>query len=78
MTLIVDGEDKVQQRMLVLDRAIGDKWLVSEGLAPGDRVIVEGMQKVRQDAVVKVVPLTAGSREVAAESENRPQATTAN
>ena len=30
--------------MLTLDRAIGDKWLVSSGLAPGDQVIVEGLQ----------------------------------
>jgi membrane fusion protein (multidrug efflux system) len=42
--------------MLALDRAIGDKWLVSSGLAPGDRLIVEGLQKVRPGAAVKVVP----------------------
>jgi membrane fusion protein (multidrug efflux system) len=75
---IVDDTDKVRQRMLTLDRAIGDKWLVSAGLEPGDRVIVEGIQKVRPDAVVKVVSLTTGPRKVAAESENKPQATTKN
>ena len=42
--------------MLTLDRAIGDKWLVSAGLVPGDRVIVEGMQRVRPGAAVKAVP----------------------
>lgn len=78
VTLIVDGEDKVQQRMLLLDRAIGDKWLVTSGLAAGDRVIVEGVQKVRPGGQVKAVPLAAGSQAVAAESDNRPQATTAN
>jgi len=52
----VDAENKVGQRMLILDRAINDKWLVSAGLAPGDRVIVEGMQRVRPGATVKVVP----------------------
>ena len=57
--LIVDAVGKVQPRMLVLDRAIGDKWLVSSGLASGDRVIVEGMQKVRPGASVKVVPFEA-------------------
>ncbi len=45
--------------MLTLDRAIGDKWLVSSGLASGDRVIVEGIQKVMPGAVVKVVPFDA-------------------
>ncbi len=45
--------------MLSLDRAIGDQWLVSSGLAPGDRVIAEGMQKVRPGAAVKEVPFDA-------------------
>ncbi len=61
-SLIVDAEGKVQQRLLVLDRTIGDQWLVSSGLAPGDRVIVEGMQKVRPGASVKAVPYNAGKR----------------
>ncbi len=54
--LIVDAEEKVQQRMLTLDRAIGDKWLVLSGLEPGDRVIVEGALKVRPGAFVKTIP----------------------
>lgn len=58
-TLIVDTEEKVQQRMLTLDRAIGDKWLISSGLASGDRLIVEGIQKVKPGASVKVVPFNA-------------------
>ena len=57
VALIVDGEGKVEQRMITVDRAIGDKWLVSSGLAPGDRVIVEGMQKVRPGVVRKGCPL---------------------
>jgi len=63
VALIVDAEDKVQQRMLTLDRAIGDKWLVSSGLNPGDRVIVEGVQKVRPGASVKVVSFDAGRKD---------------
>ena len=54
--LIVDAGGKVQPRMLEIDRAIGDKWLVLSGLASGDRVVVEGIQKVRPGASVKVVP----------------------
>ena len=53
--LVVDETGKVEMRMLTLDRAIGDRWLVSSGLNPGDRVIVEGIQKVRPGASVKVV-----------------------
>ena len=51
----VDTEDKVQQRMLTVDRAIDNQWLVLSGLTPGDRVIVEGIQKVRPGVSVKVV-----------------------
>ena len=54
--LIVGASGKVAMRMLTLDRAIGDKWLVSSGLAPGDRVIIEGLQYVRPGMSVKVVP----------------------
>ncbi|MCK9603218.1 MAG: efflux RND transporter periplasmic adaptor subunit [Candidatus Omnitrophica bacterium] len=53
--LIVDSENKVQQRILAIDRAIGDKWLVSSGLNSGDQVIIEGVQKVRPGASVKIV-----------------------
>ena len=52
---IVDEKDMVAQRMLALDRAIGDQWLVSSGLAPGDRLIVEGRQRVRPGMPVKAV-----------------------
>jgi len=64
VALIADAEGKVEQRMLTLDRAIGDKWLVSSGLSPGDRVIVEGMQRVRPGTSVKAVPFEAGRKVV--------------
>lgn len=59
--LVVDGEGKVVQRMLTLDRAIGDRWLISSGLAPGERVIVEGLQKVRPGVSVRAIPFQAGA-----------------
>lgn len=55
VAMIVDGSDKVEPRVLKADRAIGDKWLVSEGLKPGDRVIMEGLMKVRPGMPVKAV-----------------------
>jgi membrane fusion protein (multidrug efflux system) len=55
VVMVVNNENKVEQRVIVADRAIGDKWLVTSGLAEGDRVIVEGMQKVRPGAAVKTV-----------------------
>lgn len=60
IALVVDDEGKVEQRGLATDRrAFGDKWLVSSGLTRGERVIVEGLQRVRPGATVKVVPLEA-------------------
>ena len=70
--LIVDGSGKVEQRMITVDRAIGDKWLVSSGLKPGDQVIVEGIQKVRPVASVKVVSFDAG-RKATPEAEKTVQ-----
>jgi membrane fusion protein (multidrug efflux system) len=67
--LIVDAEDKVQLRMLTLDRAIGSQWFVIEGIAPGDRLIIEGIQKVRPGAAVKAVPLDSAGK-TAPESGN--------
>jgi len=61
--LIVDAEGKVQQRMLTLDRAIGNEWFVIDGLTPGDRLIAEGMQKVRPGVVVKTVPFDGRGEE---------------
>jgi membrane fusion protein (multidrug efflux system) len=59
IAMVVDGSGKVEQRMLQVDRAVGDQWLVREGLASGDRLILDGLQKVRPGASVKVVPFVA-------------------
>jgi membrane fusion protein (multidrug efflux system) len=76
VALIVDDGNKVQQRLLRLDRAMGDQWLVASGLKPGDSVIVEGLQRVRPGASVKEVPLDTGEKiSVVAESPTRPAAT---
>ena len=70
LALIVDAESNVQLRMLTLDRAIGDQWLVSAGLAPGDKVIMEGMQKVKPGAPVKAVPFEIKGGKNNAESKS--------
>jgi membrane fusion protein (multidrug efflux system) len=59
IAMVVDASNKVEQRRLKVDRAIGPKWLVTEGLNAGDRVILEGLQKVRPGVAVKVVPFGA-------------------
>lgn len=57
--LLLNNADKVEQRMLKLDRCIGNKWLVKSGIKPGDRMIVEGFQKIRPGAPVKVINVDA-------------------
>ncbi len=54
---VVDDSGTVVQRMITLDRAIGSKWLVTSGLNPGDRVVVDGIQRVRPGIPVTVVSL---------------------
>jgi membrane fusion protein, multidrug efflux system len=51
--MLVGRGDKIEVRKIKTDRAIGDQWLVTEGLKDGDRVVVEGLQKVKADSVVQ-------------------------
>ncbi len=78
VALIVDSSDKVAQLKITVDRAVGDKWLVSEGLKPGDRLIVEGIQKVRPGASVKAVPFSPGGKENPGAAKAAQPATKAN
>jgi membrane fusion protein (multidrug efflux system) len=55
---IVTADNKVEKRVVVTERAIGDTWLVNSGLNAGHRVIVEGVNKVRVGDVVRVVDVT--------------------
>jgi membrane fusion protein (multidrug efflux system) len=60
MVMLVGAEDKVEPRVIKVDRTIGSDWLVNEGLQAGDRVIMEGFQRARPGTQVKVVPFGAG------------------
>jgi membrane fusion protein, multidrug efflux system len=53
---VVGRDGKVEQRTLTVDRAIGDRWLVTSGLGAGDQVIVDGLQRVRPGVPVAAVP----------------------
>lgn len=52
--MVVDAQGVVEQRPVVVSRTIGDQWLVESGLAAGDRVVVEGLQKIAPGATVEV------------------------
>ena len=73
--MTVNAAGIVEQRPLALDRTWDDQWLVASGLAPGDRVIVEGLQKVRPAMAVKGVPFGASEKAGSKpESESEPAA----
>lgn len=71
-SLVVGAEDKVEVRNIKVSRTIGDQWLVESGLQAGDRLIVEGLQKVQPGMPVQPVEWNAeaapaaGSQPVAA------------
>ncbi|WP_296229592.1 efflux RND transporter periplasmic adaptor subunit [uncultured Pseudomonas sp.] len=56
--MVVNAENKVEQRVLKADRTAGSAWLVEDGLKEGDRLITEGLQFVQPGAEVKAVPAT--------------------
>ena len=56
--LVVGADNRPQQRKVVLGGARDGQWIVLEGLASGDRVIVDGFQKLQPGAAVTPVPWT--------------------
>lgn len=52
--MVVNGESKAEARIVKTAQSLGDQWVVTEGLAAGDRVIVEGLQRVKPGAPVQV------------------------
>ncbi len=58
MVMTVGADEKVEPRIIKTERTVGENWLVDEGLKPGDRVILEGLQKARPGTPVKAVPFS--------------------
>ena len=54
--MVVGADNKLQPRQLTAPRTIGDNWLVTAGLKPGDRVVMEGAMMLRPGMPVKAVP----------------------
>ncbi|ENZ4109979.1 multidrug efflux RND transporter periplasmic adaptor subunit AcrA [Salmonella enterica] len=71
--LVVGADNKVETRQIVASQASGDKWLVTDGLKAGDRVVVSGLQKVRPGAQVKVQEITADNKQQAASGDQPAQ-----
>ncbi|MGE4406600.1 efflux RND transporter periplasmic adaptor subunit [Pseudomonas sp.] len=56
--MVVNAENKVELRRIRTERTVGNRWLVGEGLQPGDRVITEGLQFIQPGVEVNAVPAT--------------------
>ena len=55
----VGSDNKVQARPVTTAERVGERWVITQGLKPGDRVIVEGQLKVRPGALVQPQPYRA-------------------
>ncbi|WP_151992645.1 efflux RND transporter periplasmic adaptor subunit [Buttiauxella massiliensis] len=60
--MVVDQNNKAAVREVVAPQAIGDKWLVTKGVKPGDKIIVSGLQRVRPGVAVQIVPDSAATQ----------------
>jgi membrane fusion protein (multidrug efflux system) len=56
--LVVDAQGRAELRSVHTDGAVGNQWLIRDGLKPGDRLIVDGLQKVKPGVVVRPVAAT--------------------
>lgn len=63
--MVLDDENKVAVRPVVAERTIGNRWLISEGLQANDRVLLEGLQKVRPGGPTSPVELDSDEAEQA-------------
>jgi membrane fusion protein (multidrug efflux system) len=57
---VVGIDGRIQLHALTVDRAVGDQWLVTDGLKVGDTLVVDGVQRIRAGQVVQVLPHEAG------------------
>jgi membrane fusion protein (multidrug efflux system) len=53
---VVDAGNKAAERKVTADRAVGNDWVVTSGLKPGDKVIVQGLAKIKPGAPIRPVP----------------------
>ncbi|MGG2080203.1 efflux RND transporter periplasmic adaptor subunit [Lelliottia nimipressuralis] len=60
--LVVNAKEQVETRSVVAPQAIGDRWLITNGLKEGDRVIISGLQKVHPGATVVATPDSAATK----------------
>jgi membrane fusion protein (multidrug efflux system) len=61
VVMLVGADDIVSERIIVVDRVMNNQWVVNSGLAAGDTVVVEGLQKARPGSKVRPMPVGTGA-----------------
>jgi membrane fusion protein (multidrug efflux system) len=56
VVMVINKDDVVEPRPVKAEKAVGDQWVVTQGVAAGDRVMVQGIMKAAPGAKVKPVP----------------------
>jgi membrane fusion protein (multidrug efflux system) len=59
---VVDGESKVSIRAVKVGDRVSNQWIIAEGLKPGERVVAEGVQKVRPGMLVNPKPFATEAK----------------
>ena len=70
--LLNSSENTVNPTVVKTGQAIGNKWLINEGLSAGDQIAVDGFQKIKPGAKVKPLPLGADGKPLKAEAPAKP------
>lgn len=76
--LVIGADSKAELRTVVTERTVGDQWLVSEGLTPGDRLIVEGLGRIQPGQTVRPIAAGAPSPQSGSAARAAPTAAAAN
>jgi membrane fusion protein (multidrug efflux system) len=71
---LVTADDRAELRIIRADRAIGSEWLVKDGLKAGDKIVVEGWQKLNAGREVKAVEVDWPATELPSAEKNSPAA----
>ncbi|MDL2268406.1 efflux RND transporter periplasmic adaptor subunit [Desulfosarcina sp. OttesenSCG-928-G17] len=71
LAMVIKSDNTAEQRTLVIDRPIGDEWLVSKGLSVGENLVVEGVQRVKPGMTVNAVRVTSPDAATSPETGHR-------
>jgi membrane fusion protein (multidrug efflux system) len=68
---VVTPDNKIEVRPVKADTALGDQWIVTSGLKTGERVVLEGLQKIQPGMTVNPVPFAPATNAPAASQPNQ-------